>query len=231
VSQAQRARILFITGTDTGVGKTLVTAFLLYHLRSRGVHALAIKPFCSGSRNDVALLQSVQRHELTDREANPFYFDKPVAPLVAAKQTKRKITSRQVVESIHSVAARCELLLVEGAGGLLAPLGPGYNALDLITALRCEVCVVAANRLGTLNHTLLTLRALGPKLARKTNIILMDIAQSPDLSAKTNLAVLRELFPNVPIVSFPYLGPRASTLQSLQKNCRSLASLLNQLNP
>src|SRR5882672_6525542 len=85
-----KPKILFITGTDTGVGKTLITALLLERLRSRGAHALAIKPFCSGSRQDVALLQSLQPHELSDEVMNPFYFHEPLAPLIAARRAKRK---------------------------------------------------------------------------------------------------------------------------------------------
>jgi dethiobiotin synthetase len=231
VSQTDRARILFITGTGTGVGKTLLAASLLYHLRSCGVHALAIKPFCSGSRADVALLQLIQSGELTDLEVNPFYFREPLAPMVAAKRAKQKIELPQVIQSIRSVAARCELLLVEGAGGLLAPLGPGYSTLHLITALQCEVCVVAANRLGTLNHTLLTLRAVGPKLATRTKVILMQTARSPDLSANSNLTALKELLPAIPIISFPYLRARASSLSSIRKNPRAVAGILDLLVP
>src|SRR2546426_834034 len=84
------AKILFVTGTDTGVGKTLVVASLLYHLRQRDVSALAMKPFCSGSRADVQLLQRIQDGAVTNEEANPFYFREPVAPLVAARKTGRE---------------------------------------------------------------------------------------------------------------------------------------------
>ena len=82
-------KIIFITGTDTGVGKTLLTALLLHHLRQTGVHALAMKPFCSGGRADVRLLQSLQRGELSDAEMNPFYFAEPIAPFVAAKKHEK----------------------------------------------------------------------------------------------------------------------------------------------
>ena len=79
-------RIIFITGTDTGVGKTLLTGLLLHHLRQSGCHALAMKPFCSGSRADAEFLHAVQDGELTLDEINPFFFAEPLAPLVAARE-------------------------------------------------------------------------------------------------------------------------------------------------
>src|SRR5581483_3100804 len=84
-------RILFITGTDTGVGKTLLTAMLLHHLRVAGRRTLAMKPFCSGGRDDVELLHALQDGELTADEINPFYFSEPTAPLVALRRRHRDI--------------------------------------------------------------------------------------------------------------------------------------------
>src|SRR5205823_6159208 len=89
--EGPRRRAIFITGTDTGVGKTVLTACLLHHLLQSGMDVLAMKPFCSGSRADVDLLQALQGSRLPDQEMNPFYFSDPVAPLVAARQARRKI--------------------------------------------------------------------------------------------------------------------------------------------
>src|ERR1700722_15876817 len=116
------AKIIFVTGTDTGVGKTLLTALLLHHLRARGCRALAMKPFCSGGRADVRLLQSLQPGELSDAEMNPFYFKQPIAPLAASLGKRKKIPLNLVVEKIRAVARKCDVLLVEGSGGLLVPL-------------------------------------------------------------------------------------------------------------
>ena len=221
-------RITFITGTDTGVGKTLVTALLLAHLRRRGLHALAMKPFCSGARDDVDLLQTIQQHELTDGEMNPFYFRQPLAPMVAARQARRKeITIEQVLASIDAVASKCEWLLVEGAGGLLAPLAPKLTALDLIQALHCRVCIVAANRLGTLNHTLLTIRALPLSLERTAKIVLNEIGPDPDLSSRTNRVILPELVRPIPVISIPWLGANAEA--SVGKHARRLALRLKSI--
>src|SRR5882724_997479 len=99
-------RIIFITGTDTGVGKTLLTALLLQHLLDSGVEALAMKPFCSGGREDVDLLQAIQNSRLPDDAINPFYFAEPVAPLVAARKARRRISLAQVLQKVRAVEAR-----------------------------------------------------------------------------------------------------------------------------
>jgi len=153
-------KIIFITGTDTGVGKTVFTSLLLHHLRSSGVHALAMKPFCSGGRGDVRLLRAMQDGELSEDEINPFYFPEPIAPLVSARRHKRRISLADVVRRIKAKLARCECVLIEGSGGLLVPLGEKYFVSDLIRSLNCEVIIVSRNRLGTINHTLLTLSVL-----------------------------------------------------------------------
>ena len=149
-------RIIFVTGTDTGVGKTLLTGLLLYHLRQRGCHALAMKPFCSGSRADTEFLRAVQDGELTSDEVTPFFFAEPLAPLVAARKHRRTIRLKEVVRRIRRLSDRCECLLIEGIGGLLVPLGEGFTVRDLVARLGCEVIIVSRNRLGTINHTILT---------------------------------------------------------------------------
>src|SRR5436190_3837938 len=85
-------RVIFITGSDTGAGKTYLTALLLAYLRQKGIHALAMKPFCSGSRDDVELLQALQDREISDELMNPFYFEEPIAPLAAGREHGRMIS-------------------------------------------------------------------------------------------------------------------------------------------
>src|SRR5687768_6991725 len=110
---ALMGRIIFITGTSTGVGKTVATGILLYGLRHAGVRALALKPFCTGSRSDVRHLRRIQANELTMEEINPFFYPQPVTPHIAARG--RSPSLRQVVQHIRRVGQRCDILLVEGA--------------------------------------------------------------------------------------------------------------------
>jgi len=202
-------RGLFVTGTDTGVGKTVFTGLLVRHLRTTGLHALAIKPFCSGSRADVRLLRAMQDNELTEDEINPFYFPEPIAPLVSARQRKRLISLVEVVRRIKAIAVRCEGLLIEGSGGLLVPLGEKYLVSDLIKRLDCEVVVVSRNRLGTINHTLLTVGALKRLGVKKIAVALMETGKK-DASAKTNGRVLRELLKPIQLYGVEFLGKNAS---------------------
>jgi dethiobiotin synthetase len=202
-------RITLVTGTDTGVGKTLLTACLCHHLRNNGVHALAAKPFCTGSRSDARVLRSAGGNELTLEEVNPFYFKQPLAPYVAAKQP---VTLDQCLQVIHDLSNRCEHLLVEGAGGVLTPLGKTF----FITDLPGESILVSRNGLGTINHTLLSVKAHKP-----VAVALMN-QKRPDLSSKTNAEAIRELLPDIPIVAIPYLGPTAE---------RRITALTQKLSP
>src|SRR5437868_2134606 len=138
-AKPQRKKIIFVTGTDTGVGKTVFTGLLLHHLRTGGCHALAMKPFCSGGRADVKLLRALQEAELDEDEINPFYFPEPIAPLVSSRRHHRAVLLGEVVHRIKKVARRCDVLLIEGSGGLLVPLGEKYLVSDLIRRLECDV--------------------------------------------------------------------------------------------
>ena len=211
------AKIIFISGTDTGVGKTLFTAMWLHHLRARGIRALAMKPFCSGGRGDVKLLQSLQPGELFDEEMNPFYFKEPLAPLIAARKEKRRITLKEVLEKIRNVQRKCDCLLIEGAGGLLAPLGNGFTLLNLITALHTNAVIVARNHLGTINHTCLTLKALEASGNISSSVVLMT-GKTPDKSAKSNQKALSEILGSERIFCAPYFGAGAKRLNQIRKN-------------
>ena len=142
------SRILFITGTDTGVGKTVLTSLLTRHLRERGVAVAALKPICSGGRADARALHSSLDGALTIDEINPWHFRAPLAPLLAARREHRRVDLANVLAHVRSVQRRFDVVLVEGAGGLLSSLGEGFNARDLIIALRAVPIIVCPNRLG-----------------------------------------------------------------------------------
>ena len=207
------------------MGKTVVTALLLYHLRQTGVRALAMKPFCSGDRRDVNLFQTLQDSALPDEQINPYFFDEPLAPLVAARHQQLRITRSEVLRKIRSVAGKCECLLVEGAGGVLVPLSQGLMVIDLIRRLSPAVVLVARNRLGTINHTLLTAMALRAAGVRRFKSVLVDLVRA-DVSSQTNLSILRELLEPNPVLSLPYLGAKLDGLKAIKKKCTRLKNLL-----
>lgn len=198
------ARIIFVTGSDTGVGKTLLTGLLLHHLRRRGCHALAVKPFCSGSRTDAEFLGALQDGELAADKIAPFFFSAPLAPLAAARR-RRIIRMAEVRRHLKRMACRCECLLIEGIGGLLVPLGKGFTVRDLIVAIGSEVIVVSRNRLGTLNHTLLTGAALQQVGIKDFTTVLMTVPPG-DASSVTNRLILAEMLAPNPVFELGFLG-------------------------
>ena len=220
-------KIVFITGTDTGVGKTVLTGLLLAFLRGEGCRALAMKPFCSGGRGDARLLQAMQRDCLTIDDVNPFYFDKPVAP-GAPRAGRAPVPLRTALREIEAVARRCDLLLVEGIGGLLAPLGRSYDARDLIKNLNCKTIVVSPNRLGTINHTLLTVGALQAVCIKEVTIAMMGV-KKPDESSVSNPKMVWERLRGVPLVSVPFLGPGACGKEKIKKSVIFLKKTLARL--
>jgi dethiobiotin synthetase len=219
-------RILFITGTGTGVGKTVLTALLLRHLREEGHDALAMKPFCSGSRRDARLLQRLQKEDLTLAQTNPFFFDRPLAPWVAARENHgARISLRRALRAIRRLSQRAEFLLVEGCGGVLAPLGDHYAAADLISLLRCETVLVAPNCLGTINHTLLAAKYMQSVGVKEFKIVMMP-ERKPDLSSRSNINAIRELLPGIGVFSMPHLGGDASKLAGVKRNAKKMKKRL-----
>jgi dethiobiotin synthetase len=228
-ARCKPGQIVFVTGTDTGVGKTLITALLLHHLRTNGIEAVAIKPFCSGDTSDVRLLQGLQRGTLSDHEVNPYSFREPIAPLVAARRQGLRVTLRQVLRHLVSLQARAEVVLVEGAGGLLTPLGEGFSLNDLV--VRCidsRVIVVARNRLGAINHTLLTVERLKQAGISAVEVVLTG-DELGDASARTNRGTIREIIDPIEVRLIPCLGPDASCPSAWQKKGKNLKKTLAQL--
>jgi dethiobiotin synthetase len=228
VNRISQARIIFITGTDTGVGKTLLTGLLLDHLRQSGCHALAIKPFCSGSRADTEFLHAVQDGELTFDEITPFFFAEPLAPLVAARRHRRSIRLPEVLRQINRIASRCQCLLIEGIGGLLVPLGKGFTVRDLIARLDCEIVLVSCNRLGTINHTLLTVQALKTLANKGLKTVLMS-HKYKDASMHSNQVILTELLAPTPVLAVPFLGAKMERFGALKKNRRKVQKTLARI--
>lgn len=197
-------RVVFIAGTDTGVGKTFFTAGLTRWLRARGVDVRAVKPLCSGSRDDAEALAAAQDGHVTLDAINPWFFSAPITPLLAARKERKRVALAEVVAFLRDARSRCACLLIEGAGGLLSPLGEGFGSLELIRALRADTVIVAPNRLGVLNHALLTLRALPPSTARRAPVVLMHQSR-PDSAARDNAGLLGELVGTKRVFEMPFV--------------------------
>jgi dethiobiotin synthetase len=195
----------FITGTDTGAGKTVLTALLARFLRGRGVTVAALKPLCSGGRADALALHDALGGALTLDEINPWHFRAALAPPLAAKREKKTVTLAAVRAHLCARRKQCDVLLVEGAGGLLSPLGENFNSRDLISALDATPVIVAQNKLGVVNHILLTLEALPKKLRMRAKVVLMSPAR-PDSATASNARLLGRFFPAEKIHRLAYFG-------------------------
>ena len=189
-------RHLFITGTDTGVGKTHVTALILSELRRRGVRVAAFKPIAcgAGGRHDAEIYAALMNHEQSLDVINPVYLRDPLAPSVAAKRECKQIDVRRIRAAYRSLAADYSIVLVEGAGGLLVPIRKNYFVADLAKSLKLPLVVVARLGLGTINHSLLTVRMAQTMGLEVRGIVLNDaVGGKRGLAANTNIETVPEL--------------------------------------
>jgi dethiobiotin synthetase len=206
-------RGLFITGTDTGVGKTFVACGILRHLRANGVRAGAYKPVCSGAEvlsdsrlrwPDVDALAEALRGEFPSARICPQCFTAPLAPPLAAAREGRQIDPSLLISGRDWWSDRVDVLIVEGAGGLLSPIAAGVSNADLARQLAYPVVVVAADRLGTINHTLLTVEAALTRGLRVAGVVLNRQSDPPDASVESNRDELLRLCPAPVLGVWPY---------------------------
>lgn len=191
----------FITATDTAAGKTYVTCLLLRALRAAGREAAGFKPVCCGSRADVAEILEAGAPGLTAEEVNPVFYKMPLAPLAAGMLENRPFEMEAVLRTWRGLSSRYEDIVVEGCGGWEVPLTESLTVGDLAVALGLPVLVVVNNRLGALNHTVLTVRAIEARGLRCAGLILNYVADSRDTASISNAAVLRAVLPGVPVVA------------------------------
>jgi dethiobiotin synthetase len=191
---------VFITGTDTGVGKTRFTAWLLARLRERRLRAAGYKPICCGDRRDAELLHAASSDGLTIDEVNPVWLRTPAAPLTAATMEKRVVDLATLREGFVRLGGRVDFVAVEGVGGWIVPITADYFTNDLAADLQLPVIVVANNRLGCLNHVLLTVRAIEAAGLRCAGVVLNNPGEPEDIASKTNAAMLERCLP-MPVVA------------------------------
>lgn len=189
---------LFLTGTDTDAGKTFVAALLIRSLRAAGLDTAGMKPLCCGGRTDAELLCEACGGTVEINTVNPVWLRTPASPYTAALIENRAIDLDLVREKFRSLRRAHRSLIVEGAGGWLTPVTRDFSMADLAAEFALPVAVVVRNRLGAINHTLLTvadIRARGLACAG----IILNTFDAPDMATATNGAVLESLL-DVPIL-------------------------------
>jgi dethiobiotin synthetase len=182
----------FVTGTDTGVGKTHVTRLLIEALRNHGIDAVGYKPVSCGDRQDGQILAAASGALPLDA-VNPVHLQSPVAAYVAGLLEDRPVNPAELLAGFHRLAAAHTTVVVEGIGGWEVPLAANYRVSDLAKDLGLPVILVAANRLGALNHILLTLAAIRAKGLQCAGIFLNQLDDEMDTAMITNKSVVADL--------------------------------------
>jgi dethiobiotin synthetase len=190
---------LFVTGTDTGVGKTVVACGIVRLLMQWKVKVGVMKPFATGNQDDAQHLLEAAQSQLPLSLINPQFFKAPLAPAVAAALEQKEVQMEVVYKAFWEIAKSHDFTVVEGIGGVRVPLADSTCVADLMGAVRLPALVVARAGLGTLNHVLLTLEALERAKVPVIGIILNgDTKQT--LAEKTNPEALRE-YTTVPVLA------------------------------
>lgn len=213
---------LFITGTDTGVGKTHIAVRLLHLLRASGVRCAGMKPICCGDRGDAEALLAAGSDGLSIDDVNPVWLKTPAAPIVGSLLEKVAIDERRIVACFRALERRVEQVIVEGAGGWLVPIRSDYFVSDLAAAMNLPVLVVVQNRLGCLNHAALTVRSIAAYRLQCAGLVLNTVDPSADIAASTNADVLKR------ILDVPLLAGLGENLTQLPDDWRLIVEAARQ---
>ena len=243
-----RLETFLVVGTDTGVGKTVFSGLFAGYLMDNGVGVQAVKPFCAGGKADIEFLQAAQRG-LGQVEVNYWYSEEPVSPAAAelrlgqavdfegcvewVKSRQPSVSSGQgVVQQSAGGVRQAGVLLVEGVGGLLAPLAKGRTVASLGQALGAQLIVVAPNRVGVINQVLLTVEAAAKRGLGVACVVLMGQREA-DLSSLDNAALIRDFLPGSAgfkgVFEFPWLGLGAGNPGQIGVNVKKVEKVLAEI--
>lgn len=204
---------ILITATDTGAGKTVITALLGLYLKAKGYETGVLKPVETGcnevdgalSPEDGEFLRSYIHPERSVEEITPFRFKLPLAPSVAASMEGNNLDYSQVVSFCNEQIDSHDITLIEGVGGLLVPLTREKMVINLAVDLDIPLLIVSPDRLGTLNHTLLTVKVAQNVGLKVCGVILNEVSSVSDISRESNLDELRRLLVGIPVVKVPFI--------------------------
>jgi dethiobiotin synthase len=232
-------RGLFVTGTGTDAGKTVAAAGFLRMLRERGLDAVPMKPVQTGAKRDadgtftapdldVALNAAGLSPKPPERaRMAPFLYEPPCSPHLAARLYGRPIDPDVVLEAAEWLSARHDALVVEGAGGVLVPIGEHRTMADLMSLLALPVVLVSPGGLGAINHALLSIEALRARGLRLLGVVMTETRPVPDVSRyihEDNARTIAEAGRTTILARIPYLGrtPDWKAVDTALGGCRNL---------
>ena len=203
---------IFITGTDTEVGKTIISCAIVLLLKSKGFKVCVMKPVETGCNikenkniySDGLMLKFMANVEIPLENITPFRFKYPLAPVIAAELENKEIQQEIIYETFQKLLSKHDYIVVEGIGGIMVPLKEDFLVVDLVKMLRLPILIVANNKLGVINHTLLTYEAAIKRGIEVKAIILNSPFPQKDISVETNSHILYRLL-NLPVFTFPFL--------------------------
>jgi len=193
---------LFVTGTDTGIGKTTISTGLIWSLRNQNIDVGVMKPFAAGEKTfsrsykseDTYRLAMAAGSESTDKQINPFFYKVPASPLVASRITHQKIPAlKNVVRLVLDESKKYKYMVIEGIGGIMVPISRTYTIADFARYLGFPIVVVASARLGSLNHILLTLEACSNLHLDVVAIVINRMPKRPSKSQRLVASTVRRL--------------------------------------
>jgi dethiobiotin synthetase len=196
---------LFITATDTGVGKTFVGCALLRAAVRRGHRVSAMKPCETGDGDDGAQLIAATSRALDEELARPYRFRLPASPEAAAHDVGATIDIDKIADAYAQLSADAELTVVEGAGGLLVPVAPRFLMADLVARLNLPLLIVARASLGTVNHTLLTIEAARARKLEVLGVILTHASDSHGPDESSNPVAIAKIGRTHILGALPYV--------------------------
>lgn len=213
-------QVFFITATGTGIGKTFVTTLLVSNMIEQGKKVHAIKPIISGfdykdAENDTALILRSLGYEYSPEnieKISPWRFSAPLSPDMAARMAGREISFADVVEFCRTEAQEDRILLIEGAGGVMVPLGEGRTIRDLAAELDAKIILVAGSYLGAISHTLSAISALIEKGGRLHSLI---ISESEDSTVPME-EMLKSIRPFLPPALSVFVLPRSENISEIK---------------
>ena len=209
---------IFITGTDTGIGKTTIAASLASVSRNNGFDVGVMKPFATGKRiystkfksKDSALLAKAAQVNDPDEDINPFFYSLPTAPFTALKIRSQKEPSiKDAVRIYQKLAAKHDFMIVEGIGGIMVPLTKNRYVAHLAKLLELPILIVAGSKLGTINHTLLTVKVCQDFGLNMLGIIINGMPQRASLLKTQSIETIRE-FSNLKVLSITPFAKRGT---------------------
>ena len=248
-------------GTDTGVGKTVFSGLFARYLMDAGVGVRAVKPFCSGGKADIEFLLAAQGGGLGQVDLNFWYSDEPISPAAWERRHSQVVDFEGAINWINSLrsavfshqeglggqvavgsgqgslqsadgSGQAGVLLVEGVGGLLAPLAKGKTVASLGKAIGAQLIVVAPNRVGGINQVLLTVEAAAKRGLEVACVVLMG-QKEPDVSSLDNASLLRDFLPVLAgfkgVFEFPWLGLGADDPGQIGVNVKKVEKVLAEI--